>query len=150
MIFRYHGSTLISASFSGIVCPGETEVEFSTRLVKNAKDLIIKEGPETIGAFIVEPVMVAVRVLPPPATILGSFCTAGLSGCLQYDILLIAVEDAGTVFSTYAYGAILMSQKVADVMYSQSNKLGDFSHGFTYSAHPFSCAIAIEALKTYK
>ena len=67
-----------------------------------------------------------------------------------------------------------MSQKVADVMYSQSNKLGmflvmpnvvdstvlilktilgisgDFSHGFTYSAHPFSCAIAIEALKTYK
>ncbi|WZZ61261.1 hypothetical protein YC2023_061368 [Brassica napus] len=36
-----------------IVCPGETEVEFSTRL---------------IGAFIAEPVMVAVRVIPPPAT----------------------------------------------------------------------------------
>ncbi|KAF3544665.1 hypothetical protein DY000_02002552 [Brassica cretica] len=44
----------------------ETEVEFSTRLVKNAEDLIIKEGPETIGAFIAEPVMVAVRVIPPP------------------------------------------------------------------------------------
>ncbi|KAL0684040.1 hypothetical protein Bca4012_050888 [Brassica carinata] len=150
MIFRYHGSTLISTSFLGIVCPGETEVEFSTRLVKNAEDLINKEGPETIGAFIAEPVMVAVRVIPPPAIILGSFCTAGPSCCLQYDILLIAVEVSGTVSSTYADGAILMSQKVADVMYSQSNKLGDLSHGFTYSAHPFSCAIAIEALKTYK
>ena len=82
-----------------IVCPGETEVEFSTRLVKNAEDLIIKEGPETvnirlitygnchlyvlgrcwhlnktqissfyIGAFMAEPDMVAVRVIPPPAT----------------------------------------------------------------------------------
>ena len=33
----------------GIVCPGETEEEFSTRLAKNLEDLIIKEGPETVN-----------------------------------------------------------------------------------------------------
>lgn len=68
-----------------------------------------------------------------------------------------------------------MSPEVAEVIYSQSNKLGMssdlfvsifhcfyqllyliffasgiFSHGFTYSGHPVSCAVAIEALKIYK
>ncbi|KAG5397958.1 hypothetical protein IGI04_019772 [Brassica rapa subsp. trilocularis] len=70
----YHGSTLISASLSGLPAlhqnfdlpapfvlhtdcphywrfhlPGETEEEFSTRLAKNLEDLIIKEGPETVS-----------------------------------------------------------------------------------------------------
>ncbi|KAG5383725.1 hypothetical protein IGI04_035195 [Brassica rapa subsp. trilocularis] len=119
MIFRYHGSTLISAS--------ETEVEFSTRLVKNAKDLIIKEGPEIIGAFIVEPVMVAVRVLPPPAT-----------HSLQHICLW------SHSYESKSSRCHVFSKQQASYVFS------DFSHGFTYSAHPFSCAIAIEALKTYK
>ncbi|KAJ9185093.1 hypothetical protein P3X46_004761, partial [Hevea brasiliensis] len=47
-------------------------------------------------------------------------------------------------------GAIMVSPEVADVIYSQSNKLGTFSHGFTYSGHPISCVVAIEVLKIYK
>jgi 4-aminobutyrate--pyruvate transaminase len=47
-------------------------------------------------------------------------------------------------------GAILVSPEITDVIYSQSNKLGSFAHGFTYSGHPVSCAVAIEALKIYK
>ncbi|VFQ90494.1 unnamed protein product, partial [Cuscuta campestris] len=47
---------------------GETEEEFSTRLANNLEDLILKEGPETIAAFIAEPVMGAGGVIPPPAT----------------------------------------------------------------------------------
>lgn len=43
-----------------------------------------------------------------------------------------------------------MSPEVSEVIYSQSNKLGNFSHGFTYSGHPVCCAVAIEALKIYK
>ena len=37
--------------------PGESEEEFSTRLANNLENLILKEGPETIAAFIAEPVM---------------------------------------------------------------------------------------------
>ncbi|THU65118.1 hypothetical protein C4D60_Mb05t00280 [Musa balbisiana] len=46
----------------------ETEEEFSTRLANNLENLILKEGPDTIAAFIAEPVMGAGGVIPPPKT----------------------------------------------------------------------------------
>ncbi|KAK7825516.1 gamma aminobutyrate transaminase 3 [Quercus suber] len=69
----YHGSTLISAS--------ETEEEFSTRLAVNLENLILKEGPETIAAFIAEPVMGAGGVIPPPATYFDKV------SCLYHEML---------------------------------------------------------------
>ncbi|KAL1197524.1 Gamma-aminobutyrate transaminase POP2 [Cardamine amara subsp. amara] len=193
----YHGSTLISASLSGLPAlhqnfdlpapfvlhtdcphywrfhlPGESEEDFSTRLAKNLEDLILKEGPETIGAFIAEPVMGAGGVIPPPATyfekvqavvkkydilfiadeVICAFGRLGtMFGCDKYKIKPDLVSLAKALSSAYMpIGAILMSQEVADVIYSQSNKLGSFSHGFTYSGHPVSCAVAIEAIKIYK
>ncbi|XP_028758873.1 gamma aminobutyrate transaminase 1, mitochondrial-like [Neltuma alba] len=193
----YHGSTLISASLSGLPAlhqkfdlpapfvlhtdcphywryhlPGETEEEFSTRLAKNLEELILKEGPETIAAFIAEPVMGAGGVIPPPATYFDKIQAV----VKKYDILFIADEvicafgRLGTMFGSDKYnikpdlvslakalssaympiGAVLVSPDVSDVIHSQSSKLGSFSHGFTYSGHPVSCAVAIEALKIYK
>ncbi|ESQ47651.1 hypothetical protein EUTSA_v10020531mg [Eutrema salsugineum] len=194
---RYHGSTLVSASLSGIPgmhqkfdlpapfmlytdcphywryhLPGESEEEFSTRLAKNLEDLIIKEGPETIGAFIAEPLMGAGGVIPPPATyfekvqavvkkydilfiadeVICAFGRLGtMFGCDKYNIKPDLVSFAKALSSAYVpIGAVLMSQEVSDVIYSQSNKIGIFAHGFTYSGHPVSCAVAIEALKIYK
>ncbi|KAL3619008.1 hypothetical protein CASFOL_037236 [Castilleja foliolosa] len=93
----------------------------------------------------------------------------------KYDILFIADEvicafgRVGTMFGRYKYGikpdlvtlaklssiympigAVLVSPKVYDVVHSQSNQLGVFSHGFTYSGHPVACAVALETLKIYK
>ncbi|KAM7258865.1 hypothetical protein ACFE04_014606 [Oxalis oulophora] len=149
----YHGSTLIAASLTGLPAlhqkfdlpapfvlhtdcphywryhvPGETEEEFASRLANNLENLILKEGPETIAAFIAEPVMGAGGVIPPPAT----YFEKALS-------------------SAYVpIGAVLVSPEISEVISSQSNKLGSFSHGFTYSGHPVACAVAIEALKLYK
>ncbi|OIT01697.1 PREDICTED: gamma aminobutyrate transaminase 3, chloroplastic [Nicotiana attenuata] len=193
----YHGSTLISASLSGLPAlhqkfdlpapfvlhtdcphywryhlPGETEEEFSTRLANNLENLILKEGPETIAAFIAEPVMGAGGVIPPPATYFDKIQAV----VKKYDILFIADEvicgfgRLGTMFGCEKYnikpdlvsvakalssgympiGAVLVSPEVSDVIVSQSNKLGTFSHGFTYSGHPVSCAVALETLKIYK
>ncbi|XP_075518674.1 gamma aminobutyrate transaminase 1, mitochondrial-like [Primulina tabacum] len=193
----YHGSTLVSASLSGLPAlhqkfdlpfpyvlhtdcphfwryhlPGETEEEFSTRLANNLENLIIKEGPETIAAFIAEPVMGAGGVILPPATYFEKIQAV----VKKYDILFIADEvicafgRLGTMFGSDKYGikpdlvtlakalssayvpigAILMSPEIYDVIHTQSNKLGVFSHGFTYSGHPVSCAVALEALKIYK
>ncbi|XP_016503077.1 gamma aminobutyrate transaminase 3, chloroplastic isoform X1 [Nicotiana tabacum] len=193
----YHGSTLIAASLSGIPAlhqkfdlpapfvlhtdcphywryhlPGETEEEFSTRLANNLENLILKEGPETIAAFIAEPVMGAGGVIPPPATYFDKIQAV----VKKYDILFIADEvicgfgRLGTMFGCEKYnikpdlvsvakalssgympiGAVLVSPEVSDVINSQSNKLGTFSHGFTYSGHPVSCAVALETLKIYK
>jgi len=193
----YHGSTLISASLTGLPAlhqkfdlpapfvlhtdcphywrfhlPGETEEEFATRLAKNLEDLIIKEGPETIAAFIAEPVMGAGGVIPPPKTYFDKVQAV----VKKYDILFIVDEvitafgRLGTMFGSDMYnikpdlvtlakalssayvpiGATLVSPEIADVVDSQSNKLGAFSHGFTYSGHPVACAVAIEALKIYR
>ncbi|PON39846.1 Aminotransferase class-III [Parasponia andersonii] len=70
----YHGSTLISASLSG--------------LANNLDDLILKEGPDTIAAFIAEPVMGAGGVIPPPATYFDKIQPI----LKKYDILFIADE----------------------------------------------------------
>jgi 4-aminobutyrate--pyruvate transaminase len=89
----YHGSTIAAASLGGLsnmhrgyglpidgflraACPhyyhgassGETEEEFATRLANDLDDLIRREGPDTIGAFIAEPVMGAGGVVVPPRT----------------------------------------------------------------------------------
>lgn len=193
----YHGSTLISASLSGLPAlhqnfdlpapfvyhtdcphywryhlPGESEEDFSTRLATNLENLILKEGPDTIAAFIAEPVMGAGGVIPPPATyfekiqkvvkkydilfiadeVICAFGRLGTwFGCDKYGIKPDLVSLAKALSSAYMpIGAILISPEVNDVIYSQSNKLGSFSHGFTYSGHPVSCAVALEALKIYK
>lgn len=193
----YHGSTLISASLSGLPAlhqkfdlpapfvlhtdcphywrfhlPGESEEEFSTRLANNLENLILKEGPETIAAFIAEPVMGAGGVIAPPKTyfekiqavvkkydilfiadeVICAFGRLGtMFGCDKYNIQPDLVSLAKALSSAYMpIGAVLVSPEISDVIYSQSNKLGLFSHGFTYSGHPVSCAVALEALKIYK
>ncbi|XP_028758881.1 gamma aminobutyrate transaminase 3, chloroplastic-like [Neltuma alba] len=72
-------------------------------------------------------------------------------GSDKYNIKPDLVSLAKALSSAYMpIGAVLVSPEVSDVIHSQSNKLGSFSHGFTYSGHPVSCAVAIEALKIYK
>nr|AJT59571.1 GABAT2 [Veratrum californicum] len=193
----YHGSTLIAASLSGLPAlhqkfdlpapfvlhtdcphywrfhlPGETEEEFSTRLANNLESLIIKEGPDTIAAFIAEPIMGAGGVIPPPKTyfekiqavvkkydilfiadeVITAFGRLGtMFGCDKYNIQPDLVSMAKALSSGYMpIGAVLVSPEIVEVVHSQSNKLGSFSHGFTYSGHPVSCAVALETLKIYK
>ncbi len=87
----YHGVTIASGSLTGLAanhadfdlpisgilhtdCPsyyhygkaGETEEAFVGRLVDNLEALILKEGPETIAAFIAEPVNGSGGVIVPP------------------------------------------------------------------------------------
>ncbi|XVF81665.1 hypothetical protein PTKIN_Ptkin15bG0173500 [Pterospermum kingtungense] len=193
----FHGSTFLSASLTGIPAvhqqfdlpapfvlytdcphywryhlPGETEEEFSTRLANNLETLIMKEGPDTIAAFIAEPVIGAGGVIPPPATyfdkiqavlkkydilfvadeVITAFGRLGtMFGCDKYNIKPDLVSLAKALSSAYLpIGAVMISPEISEVIYSQSNKLGSFNHGFTHSGHPVSCAVAIEALKIYK
>lgn len=45
---------------------GETELEFSKRRAAELEALILREGPDTIGAFIAEPVLGTGGITPPP------------------------------------------------------------------------------------
>ncbi|XP_019454295.1 PREDICTED: gamma aminobutyrate transaminase 3, chloroplastic-like [Lupinus angustifolius] len=193
----YHGTTMTAASLSGLPTlhqqfdlplpfvlytdcphywryhlPGETEEEYSTRLANNLEELILKEGPDTIAAFIAEPVIGAGGVIPPPSTyfekiqaVLNKYdilfvadeviCGFGrlgtMFGCDKYNIKPDLVSLAKALSSGYLpIGAVLVSPEITEVIDSQSNEIGSFSHGFTYSGHPVSCALAIETLKIYK
>jgi len=193
----YHGVTVAAASLSGLLpnhrdfdlpidrilhveCPhhfryaeaGESEEDFATRLAAALEQRILDEGPETVGAFIAEPVMGAGGVLVPPATYFDKVQKV----LAKYEVLLIADEvicgfgRTGEMFGSTTFGlkpdiltaakalssgyvpisAVMVSEKVHAAVAANSGKIGTFGHGFTYSGHPVACAIALETLKVYE
>jgi len=193
----YHGVTVASASLSGLVnnhrsfdlpianirhadCPhhwryahpGESEEDFSTRLAENLDLMIQREDPDTVAAFIAEPVMGAGGVITPPATYFEKIQQV----LKKYDVLLIADEvitgfgRTGKMFATETYGlkpdiitvakalssaylpisATVVSDAVYQALADESDKIGVFAHGYTYSGHPVCCAVALETLKIYE
>jgi 4-aminobutyrate--pyruvate transaminase len=193
----YHGVTVAAASMSGLIsnhrdfdlpidrilhveCPhhyrhaaeGETEEAFATRLADSLEQRILQEGPETVGAFIAEPVMGAGGVLVPPATyfekiqrvlakyevlliadeVICGFCRTGeLFGSTTYGLQPDILTAAKALSSGYApISAVLVNEKVHAAVAANSGKIGTFGHGFTYSGHPVCCAIALETLRVYE
>lgn len=151
---------------------GESEEAFSSRLADSLEQRILKEDPETVAAMIAEPVMGAGGVIFPPATYWEKIEAV----LRKYDIMLIADEvisgfcRTGNMWGTTTYGmhpdmitcakalssgympiaAVMVSGKIYDALVAQSAKIGIFSHGFTYSGHPVTSAVALETLKIYE
>lgn len=152
--------------------PGESEADYATRLAESLDALILREGPETVAAFFAEPVIGSGGVIVPPATYYEKIQAV----LRKHDVLFIADEvicgfgRLGTMFGTELYdlkpdmmcmakgmssgylpiSAVLMNQKIWEACYAQSGKLGVFGHGFTYSGHPVSAAVALETLSLYE
>ncbi len=150
---------------------GESEEEFATRLADELDALIQREGQETVAAFIAEPVMGAGGVIVPPATYFEKI----MAVCQRYDILMISDEvicgfgRLGRWFGSEALGylpdavtvakalssaylpiaAVLVPDRMYEAMLAESRKIGFFGHGFTYSGHPVSAAVALKTLEIY-
>jgi 4-aminobutyrate--pyruvate transaminase len=151
--------------------PGESEEAFAARLAESLEALILREGPDTVAAFFAEPVMGAGGVIVPPATYFDRVQPV----LKHYDILFVVDEvicgfgRTGNLFGSQTFGlapdimtlakalsagyqpisANLLSGALYDVLLGQSDKLGVFGHGYTYSAHPVPAAVALETLKLY-
>ncbi|MGH7076048.1 MAG: aminotransferase, partial [Stellaceae bacterium] len=150
---------------------GESEEDYATRLADSLDALIQREDPETVAAFIAEPAMGAGGVLLPPKTYFEKVQAV----LKKHDVLLIADEvicgfgRTGNWFGTETYGlkpdimtmakaltsgylpmsATIVSEEIHDILKKQSEKIGVFAHGFTYSGHPVPAAVAVETLKIY-
>lgn len=151
---------------------GETEEVFATRCAESLERLIMSEGPDTIAAFFAEPVMASGGVIVPPATYMEK-----VQAILErHDILLVADEvicgfgRTGNMFGSETFGmrpdmitlakqlsagylpisALMVNEKIYQAMVSESEKIGTFSHGFTYSGHPVCAAVALETLRIYE
>ena len=193
----YHGVTVATASLTGLPnnhrdfdlpiarihhadCPhhyrfaepGESEEDFATRLADNLEKLILAEGPETVAAMFMEPVMGAGGVIVPPATYFAKIQAV----LKKYDILLVADEvicgfgRTGNFWGSQTMGmqpdivtcakqlssgylpisAVLVTDAIYRACVAESEKIGTFGHGYTYSAHPVAAAVAIETLKIYE
>ena len=151
---------------------GESEEDFATRLAENLEELILAEGPETVGAFFAEPVMGAAGAVAPPR----GYFEKVQAVLRKYDVLFVADEvicgfgRTGEMWGSTTFAiapdmmscakapsagaapisALLIGEKVYQAMVDQSEKLGVFNHAFTYSGHPLSAAIALEVQKIYQ
>jgi len=193
----YHGVTVAAASLTGLPnnhldfdlpianirhadCPhfyrygktGESEEAFATRMAESLEAQIQREGPDTVAAFIAEPIMGAGGVIVPPKTYFAKIQAV----LKKYDVLMIADEvicgfgRTGKMFGSETFGikpdimtmakalssaylpisATIISEALYQAFLSQSDKIGTFAHGYTYSGHPVCAAVALETLKIYE
>jgi len=150
---------------------GESESQFSSRMAEALEELIVAEGPDTIAAFFAEPVMGAGGAILPPQGYFEKIQEV-LS---RYDILFVADEvicgfaRTGEMWGSETFGirpdmmtsakalsaamqpisAVLVNERVHEVMLKQSDRLGNFAHGYTYAGHPVAAAVALEVQKIY-
>jgi 4-aminobutyrate---pyruvate transaminase len=62
-----------------------------------------------------------------------------------------SVSMAKALTSAYfPLGAITIEEDLYQAMLSQSEKIGVFGHGYTYTAHPVGCAVALKAIEIYE
>ncbi|MFG2480242.1 aminotransferase class III-fold pyridoxal phosphate-dependent enzyme [Streptomyces fagopyri] len=189
----YHGTTVAAGSATGldfvhrgfglplpsyiqVPCPdphsplrqGLTEERFVDRLIDHLERIIAVEGPDTIAAFIAEPILSAGGVIIPPS----SYYPRVQEVLARHDILFILDEvvtgfgRTGAMFATTEFGlspdlitvakglssayapisAVLVGRRVMNTIAEGSTSIGAFGHGFTYSGHPVAAAVAREAL----
>jgi putrescine---pyruvate transaminase len=188
--YAYHGVTLASASLSGLApmhaqsdlpLPGFEHVaapywyaeggartpEEHGRFAAQALERRIQElGPETVGAFIGEPIQGAGGVIIPPP----GYWAEVQRICRDYDLLLIVdevicgfgrtghwwgaerfgiVPDIVTAAKGLSSGylpiaAVLIGERVGAALLAAGQ---EWTHGFTYSGHPVAAAVALENLR---
>jgi adenosylmethionine-8-amino-7-oxononanoate aminotransferase len=151
----------------------ESEAEFVDRIVGNLEDLIVREGPETIAAFIAEPITGASGVIVPPEgyyqkvqavldrydimfwadeVITGFGRTGNDFGCTTMGIespdMMTFAKQLSSAYMPISASAI--RREMYDAMIEQSASAGAFGHGYTYSGHPVACAVANKTLEIYQ
>jgi adenosylmethionine-8-amino-7-oxononanoate aminotransferase len=151
--------------FTEALKPGETIGQAAARLLEEA---IIREGPDTVAAFIAEPIQGAGGVIVPPADYFPRIREI----CDQYQVLFIADEVitgfgrtgewfglrhwgvqpdimsfAKGITSGYVpLGGIQVSDEIRDVIMSAAPDQR-WMHAYTYSGHPTCCAVALKNLE---
>ncbi len=189
----YHGVTIMAASLTGLpglhanfdlplpmirhttaphrlweAEPGMSDEEFAQKLADDLEQLILAEGPETVAAFIAEPIQGAGGVIVPPA----GYFERVQAVLRRHDVLLIADEvitgfgRLGKWFGCEVFGiepdlitvakgmtsgyvplsACIVSERVWRVLADAGSESGVFGHGYTYSSHPLAAAVALTNL----
>jgi adenosylmethionine-8-amino-7-oxononanoate aminotransferase len=149
---------------------GESEQDYGERAAATLEEKILELGPDSVAAFIAEPVVGATMGAVPPVP--GYFSRIR-EICDRYGVLLILDEvmcgmgRTGTLFASEAegiapdivtiakglgagiqpIGAMLCSAKIYEAIEAGS---GFFQHGHTYLGHPVACAAGVAVLRAFE
>ena len=182
----YHGLTIATTAATGIpayweqfqpLAPGFLHVsapnayaqgvspaECTRRCAEELERTIRREGPETVAAFIAEPVQGTGGVVVPPEDYLGKIFEI----CHRHGILVIADEvitgfgRLGSFFGVerwrvvpdimvvakgitsgyFPFAAVVLRRPLFEELIELAPD-APFMHGFTYSGHPVGCAVAL-------
>ena len=147
----------------------QTEEQFSAHCAAKLEEMILEEGPDTIAAFIGEPILGTGGIVPPPT----GYWAAIQAVLDKYDILLVADEVVtgfgrlGSMFGSDHYGmkpdlitiakgltsayaplsGSIVSDRMWQVLVQGSDQMGPMGHGWTYSAHPICAAAGVANLE---
>ncbi|MET0429987.1 MAG: aspartate aminotransferase family protein [Microvirga sp.] len=190
----YHGSGLMSGSLTGLSAfhtlfdlprppilhteapyyfrrpdRSMSEEAFAQFCADKLDEMILAEGPETVAAFIGEPVLGTGGIVPPPR----GYWEKIQAVLARHDVLLIADEvitgfgRLGTMFGSDHYGikpdlitiakgltsayaplsGVIVSEKLWRILEQGSDTFGPIGHGWTYSSHPLCAAAGVANLE---
>lgn len=190
----YHGSGVMTGSLTGLAAfqklfdlprapilhteapyyfrrpdRSQSEEQFAQYCADKLEEMILAEGPETVAAFVGEPVLGTGGIVPPPQ----GYWEKIQAVLRKYDILLVADEvitgfgRLGSMFGSDHYGispdlitiakgltsayaplsGSIVSEKVWKVLVEGSDATGPIGHGWTYSAHPLCAAAGVANLE---
>ena len=188
----YHGQTMGALAATGIdafkmhfepISPGFVHImapfcyrcaldlthpECGIECAKQLEEAILREGPNTVAAFIGEPVIGAGGTIPPPNEywpIIRDICdkydvlfiadevvtgfgrTGKMFGCMNWNVRPDQISMAKGITSGYIpLGAAAINNEIFSTL---REGLGDmpFLHAFTYNNHPVGCAAGLANLK---
>ncbi len=147
----------------------QSEEDFSRQCAANLEAMIVEEGPETVAAFIGEPVLGTGGIVPPPAGYWENIQAV----LKKHDVLLVVDEVVtgfgrlGSMFGSEHYGlepdlitiakgltsayaplsGVIVGEALWKVLEQGSDEMGPIGHGWTYSAHPIGAAAGIANLE---
>jgi L-2,4-diaminobutyrate transaminase len=190
----YHGSGLASGSLTGLKvfhdkfdlpfdrilhtdAPyyyrrddlNQSEEQFTAHCAAELEAMILREGPDTIAAFIGEPALGTGGLVPPPASywaaiqevltkydillivdevVTGFGRLGSMTGSVHYDIKPDIITIAKGLTSAYApLSGSVVGDRVWKVLEQGTDEFGPIGHGWTYSAHPICAAAGVANLK---
>ncbi|UUM22062.1 aminotransferase [Mycoavidus sp. SF9855] len=145
---------------------GQTQEDFGIFSANELENKILEIGPENVAAFFIEPIQGGGGAIIPPDNYLPLIKNI----CKKYDVLLCVDEvitgfgRTGNWFASSAYNlepdfitlakgltsgyaplsAVMVGDRIAKVLLDKEIKL---QHGYTFTGHPVSCAVALENIR---
>src|ERR1700744_3168699 len=148
------------------------EPEWGAHLADELERIVALHDASTVAAVLVEPMAGWTGVLPPPKGYLEKLRAI----CDKYGLLLIFDEvitgfgRLGYAFAAERYGVlpdmitfakgvtngaapmggVVVRDTIHDAFMTGPEHIAEFTHGYTYSAHPLACAPGLATLDIYR